>query len=376
MNIGLVLTDSQDDASASVFRAYRAGVEARISLANAEGGINGRKITYRWEDDQGNVRQNLFAAQSLVGSDDVFGLIETTAVASGSAEYLNGKGIPVVGIGIERQWSEYRNMFTHSYTAVQGSSVTTWGQFVRERGGRRAVILVSADNDASISSAQQLGDSLRSVGVSLADTITVARGITSQTGLVQKIRSSGADTVIGALDGDTFAQTMVSARQAGLRVGLYMSAPPGYSQQTLRSYGSGIAGMVAFAHFAPFELGLPADEHLLKALGQYAPYLQPANQSGAGDGWIAADIFLRGLETGGSCPTRENFIEGLSQLTHYDAEGLLASPIDLGSQRAAVSPCWYFVQVNADGTQFEPIGRVPRCGEVIQGGAGSGSGSS
>lgn len=366
VNLGLVLTDSDNTASAAVFRAYRAGIEARIALANAEGGVDDRRITYSWEDDHGSRKLNLDAARSLVESQNVFGVMQASAVASGSAEFLSNRGIPVVGIGIEREWAAYPNMFTHSFTAAQGSSVTTWGEFVRERGGRRAVILQSALNDASISTAAQLGDSLRSVGVSVVDTVTLTPGFTNQNALVERIRESRADTVVGTLDGDSFGQTVVSVRSAGIPVVLFLSVPPGYSQNTLRTFGAGIAGMVAFAHFAPFELGLAANQRLVRALESYAPYLQPPNQSGAGDGWIIADMFLRGLKLGGECPTRENFIAGLRQVKDYNADGLLASPIDLGSQ-LAVNPCWFFVQVSADGSRFEPIGTSARCGQPIQG---------
>nr|MDT0666212.1 ABC transporter substrate-binding protein [Micromonospora sp. DSM 115978] len=81
--------------AATLFRPFRAGVDARLGVANEAGGVHGRDVVYSWRDDESRPAANLAAARSLVDADGVFGIVESTSVATGSAGYLNSQGVPV-----------------------------------------------------------------------------------------------------------------------------------------------------------------------------------------------------------------------------------------------------------------------------------------
>ncbi|MGF7235705.1 MAG: ABC transporter substrate-binding protein, partial [Frankia sp.] len=49
VNIGLLYPNTGN--SASLFGPFRAGVDARLGVANADGGVNQRTVTYTWADD-------------------------------------------------------------------------------------------------------------------------------------------------------------------------------------------------------------------------------------------------------------------------------------------------------------------------------------
>ncbi|WP_236705383.1 ABC transporter substrate-binding protein, partial [Frankia sp. ACN1ag] len=73
IKLGFIYPDT--GVGSAVFAAARAGVDARLGLANAEGGVNGRRITYEWRDDEANPDTNGRVARDLVENTGVFGLI-------------------------------------------------------------------------------------------------------------------------------------------------------------------------------------------------------------------------------------------------------------------------------------------------------------
>jgi ABC-type branched-subunit amino acid transport system substrate-binding protein len=109
--IKLGMLYSQEGATASAFAPFRGGADARLGVANAEGGVRGRKIVYDWEDDVGDPARNGASARYLVEQRKVFGILSGTAASFGSADYLDRAGVPVTGISLDPSWTEHGNMF-------------------------------------------------------------------------------------------------------------------------------------------------------------------------------------------------------------------------------------------------------------------------
>jgi hypothetical protein len=95
---------------------------------------------------------------------------------------------------------------------------------------------------------------------------------------------------------------------------------------------------------------------------KYSPHLDPAADQVALTGWIVTDMALAGLDRAGPCPTRAEFIAALRALDDYDADGLLAAPVDFEAGFGQLTTCYSFVRVTPDGTAFEIVGPVPYCG--------------
>jgi branched-chain amino acid transport system substrate-binding protein len=75
---------------------FLAGVKARIALQNADGGVDGRQIDLVSADDGSSVPTATVAAQGLVQSNGVFGIITDTSVGSGAFPFLQQNNVPVV----------------------------------------------------------------------------------------------------------------------------------------------------------------------------------------------------------------------------------------------------------------------------------------
>ncbi|MBL7487555.1 ABC transporter substrate-binding protein [Frankia sp. AgB1.9] len=333
--------------------SVRAGVTARIGLANASGGVRGRQIMLVPEDDHSDPEANLSAARHLVEKDGVFGIVEETAVASGSASYLDQQGIPVTGLAVEPVWAERPNMFT-DVLPFNGPAVTTFGLFGKQQGATRAFVL----QDTSLATSQRVTSSFAasfaSQGIALVGNADYSTNTYSADTIAKQIIAARADAIIGGVSASSLAQILVAARQRGAQIKLTL-ALSGYDQRLVQQYGSQVAGMSVLLTYAPFESNSPALGAYRTAMAAYAPELVQPDDTVALTGYVTADLFLRGLEAAGPCPTRAAFIQALRAVTDYRGTGLLPGPVDLRKEAGGSQTCYYFVQVNRSGTGFDAV---------------------
>ncbi|WP_232294973.1 ABC transporter substrate-binding protein [Parafrankia sp. EUN1f] len=359
---GLLFSDTGREASGSL--AFRAGVDARLGVANDAGGVNGRRITYSWRDDATDTTLNLAAARELVEGEGVFGVIQGGNAASVSAGYLSDRRAPVVGLAGEAAWGAYENMFSwHYYSAAAGSS-DVWGNFVRSQGGTRAAIVNMALSEATRNYNRQLVDSLQAAGVSVDLTFEVTAAVTSFDTIARLMKAAKIDTITGIIYPNVLAKLLPAVRAAGVNLRVVLS-PTGYDGTLLEEIGPALAGATIYVDFVPFETNTPTHARLLTAMVRYAPQIQPPARDSAVYGWLAADLFLRGLQAAGNCPTRESFIRGLRGVHDYDGGGLLPQKVDFATNRGRLSNCYAFVRVSDDGSRFVPLQPALRCGKSI-----------
>ena len=109
------------------------GMRAWAAATNAAGGINGRQIVLKTCDD-GEVRSRTLAcAQQLVEQDHAFAIVgANTRAMGGAAQYLNDKGIPVIGFPITNSYYRYPHFWSvyPSGYARDGVTVGYKGQLV------------------------------------------------------------------------------------------------------------------------------------------------------------------------------------------------------------------------------------------------------
>jgi branched-chain amino acid transport system substrate-binding protein len=359
---GLLFSDTGPGASG--LTAFRAGVDARLGVANAAGGVNGRKIVYAWRDDATEPTLNLAAARELINDEHTFGLMEGPTDASGSAAYLGGQRIPVVGLAGETAWARHNNMFSWHYYVGGAGSTSVWGAFVHSQGGTRAAVLDLALDPAGQIFHREVAASLQSAGVTVALNADVTAGATTFNALVGQLKAANIDTLAGVLYPQTLAALLPAARAAGINLKVVLT-PIGYDPRVLQPLGKTLAGTVIYVDFVPFELNTAAHKQLLTAMADYAPQIQPPTQESAVYGWLSADMFLRGLQAAGSCPTRQSFITGLRAVRNYTGGGLLPQPVDFATNLGTVANCYDFVQISADGSRFVPLRPALRCGNLI-----------
>jgi len=99
---------------AAAFGTVGAGAKAYFDYVNANGGVHGRKISYRYYDDAYNPAQTVQMTRRLVEQDKVFAVFNSVGTANNLAirEYLNAQKVPQLFAGdgsqeIGRSWARY-----------------------------------------------------------------------------------------------------------------------------------------------------------------------------------------------------------------------------------------------------------------------------
>jgi ABC-type branched-subunit amino acid transport system substrate-binding protein len=350
-------------SAASVLTGYRAGIDARLGVANAAGGINGRQIVYTWADDQGLPARNLFAAQQVVRQ-GALGIVELSSASGGGAQWLNQQGVPVVGAAIDPAWSQYRNMFSYAYLVARGPSVSTLGAYVKAQGGTKAALLYSAFRDVSTALTRQWESTLRAAGVAV-DKIEATSGVTDPATVAAEIKAHGDDALTGDVDTALLAQIAIATNQASPGQLKVILSEAGYDKAFLDAFGHSLPGLSTYIAYAPFEQRLAAANKFLNAMTEYSPEVQPSRNEIALAGWIDTDLTLTGLAAAGPCPTRASLMTALRNITHYDAGGVLAGPIDLKTNFGQLNLCLTFLKIAPSGTSWTVVPPAPSCGHLI-----------
>jgi len=81
---------------AAAFGTVGPGAKAYFDYVNSKGGVNGRKIEYRYYDDAYNPAQTVQLTRKLVEQDKVFAIFDAIGTANNLAirEYLNAQKVP------------------------------------------------------------------------------------------------------------------------------------------------------------------------------------------------------------------------------------------------------------------------------------------
>lgn len=356
---GLLWGDSGSGASS--MRAFRAGVDARLGLVNDSGGINGRKITYAWRDDASDQNINLTSAQQLVDEEKVFGIIEAPGATTGSVGWLSQRNIPVTGLASDPGWVNLGNMFSFYYLG-KGSS-TVYGDVIRAQGGTRAA-LITTGSKSELDFGRQYSASLAATHIPIVKEFPVSE-TTGYQNIAQQLKQNDIDTLAGVVLPDAAVNILSAVRTLGGQLKVVVM-PLGYDPKLLQTQGPALAGALISTETRPWQLNTQEQKTYLNAMNLYAPEIQPADQDSGVDGFVSADLFVRGLQAAGPCPTRESFISGLRAVHDYDGAGLVPGNIDLATNYKQPKPCYYFVQISKDGKQFLPMfNGQPQCGNPI-----------
>jgi branched-chain amino acid transport system substrate-binding protein len=348
-------------SGSATMRAFRAGVDARLGVENDKGGVNGRQVTYVWHDDESDPNLNLRAAQQLVDEESVFGIVEAPGASAGSLSWLSQRSIPVTGLASDPGWVNLANMFSFYY--LGGGTSTVWGDVVRSQGGTRvAMIGTGTKSDSDFS--RQYSASLVASHLPIIKQFGISE-VSAYQNIAQQLKQSDIDTLAGTLLPDAAAGLLPAARAVGVKLKVAIMLI-GYDSKLLQTEGPSLAGAMISTEVRPWQLNTPDQQAFLGAMNTYSPEIQPPDQDSAVDGYVSADLFLRGLQAAGQCPTRESFISGLRAVTDYDGAGLVPGNVNLADNYRQPRSCYYFVRISDDGKQFVPMfDGQPQCGTPI-----------
>jgi branched-chain amino acid transport system substrate-binding protein len=349
--------------------------QARVALQNAQGGIDGRQIKLVVEDSQSSPSAVLAAAQSLVETKGVFGIVSDSAIFFGAAPYLTTAGVPVTGDGLDGpEWGTSPNMFTYgspTFTTYPGGTsynYTLVPQLMKSIGAKKVAVMSFASPSA-IQSAKQVTAMLPQFGLQNCYlNLSVPLGGVDFTADVLQLKQSGCDSLVAAATESSEVALAAAIKNAGLNIKQYYYAS--YAQATLDSPAAlaaldGSYGQTTVV--AGHASTQAATQTLYNQLKKYDPSYKGLLDFGASIGWEGTDAMIEGLKLAGPNPTRASFISKLRTVTNYTIGGLSSTPVDFNYLTGNLSKtqCANFVQLK--GSAFVPIPAdgSPTCGTRV-----------
>ncbi|MEV6030554.1 ABC transporter substrate-binding protein [Nonomuraea sp. NPDC052116] len=319
VKVGGVLTKTS--ASGYSTKDAEIGAKARFERANAEGGVNGRKIEFIGAEDDGqDAAKGDAAAKKLVQKDQVFALVPVHAPNFGGAAFLEQQGVPWFGWATGPQWCGTKTGFGYNgcLAPKQGAgSQTWWGRQLADLlGGAegKSVYVQTSDSSGSKYGGTTISQSFTAAGFKLVGVnsgLPAAAPPPDWLPYVNKIMTSNGgkapDVVVSVIAGTKFNVGLYSALKRAGYTGVLTDATS-YDAAILKDQASAQAleGVIAAPMFEPFESTAPEIARFKQDVEKVAPGAVPTQHMAIG--YWAADIFLDMLGKTGKDLTREKFL--------------------------------------------------------------------
>jgi len=364
-----ILSD-ETGVAASTFETSAQAMEARFKQINAQGGINGRKITWVVDDSTSTPTGVEAAAKDLVENKGVFAIAELSGFFSLTAPYLAQAAIPVTGSSLDGpEWFEQpnTNLFTVNGNGTPGGSFYADGGFWKAIGAHK-ISYVESNTPSAISEGTAVYQSIQMDGLQACDKTIVPLGSVNFTAYALTFKTAGCDTVECACVLSSSLAMATALKQAGLgKAKIIFAAGPSQDiyqnpQDEASATGAYFLGQTSSPTYAN-----AAGKAYLASLKKYDPgYKGGLPDLGQALGWPIANLMVQGLMVAGKNPTRHSFITNLRKVTNWTDSGLAALPINFVhfGQNPPVQ-CFTYVQfIKNKYVPFPKSGKA-FCGKIL-----------
>ena len=354
ITVGTISTQTGTLAANSSSVIY--GERAYFDYINAQGGVNGRKIDYKYAlDDGGNPTTFNQLADTLINQDHVFA-VSGVATIFFSPNLFVQSGIPTYGYNVTDNWAGAANLFAAGgSTQYYQAGAAEFAYVARKTEAKPSIAMLAYGVAASSDACQAAENAMESAGynVSYVDLKINYPGATVATD-VQRMRQAGSNFVLSCMDVQGNVALARAIHQYGLKVTqLWLN---GNDVPTLKANEDLMQGVYFATYHVPFTAPIrlyPGLTLYLQQMKKYEPnyiYNELAIQ-----GWESAALFVQGVKAAGRDLTWANVIKQTNALTSFTAGGLTA-PVDWAvGGHAGHAPPYCVAYIMAKGTQFVPV---------------------
>ena len=369
----IVMISSLTGEGSSEFSQSAVGFNARIAMQNAQGGVNGHKLTGVVIDDQTSPTQIATAVQDALSKNAV-GIVSVSPLFFLADKTPNQQGVPVTGgffDGPEWGTQPFTNMFASDAGSVNPKYPvnTAIGSFMKAHGGTVVCSYGYGISPSSSRSAIGTVDSFVHAGgkEGVLDT-TIPFGSVAMTTPALTAKQKGCNAYYAGLDDNSNDALATALRQNGVKPKV-MVFPTGYEPSAIGAPAwSSVQGGYFDTTFRPFSLPNAGTIQMQSALKKYAHFTSSQFPSFSQyEAWAGADLMIKGLQLAGKNPTRAAVIKDLRGLKSYNVNGLLPQPINFSTifGHDPAQTCAWFMQATKTG--FVPASSQPFCGKDLPG---------
>jgi branched-chain amino acid transport system substrate-binding protein len=214
---------------AAAFGAVGPGAKAYFDYVNSKGGVNGRKIEYRYYDDAYNPAQTVQLTRKLVEQDGVFAIFNAVGTANNLAirEYLNVQKVPQLFSGDGSQalgGSSARYPWTVGFLPSYRGEGAVLGRDVVATRPRAKVAVLLENTELGKDMARGLSRAVAGKGPKIVASEPYELTTTDVVSQIAKLKGSGADTLMLFATPKFMIQAIVAAKKLAWKPQLYLAS--------------------------------------------------------------------------------------------------------------------------------------------------------
>jgi branched-chain amino acid transport system substrate-binding protein len=341
---------------ASSYSALNYGPLAYFRYVNSQGGVHGRKFEVVAADDACKETTGIAAAKKLIYQDKVFMLLvhPCSGVAMAAKPTVVEEGLPWIGVSANPKLTTptVRNMFHVTYTGVY--SGRAMAGFALSKPNTKKVVLVAHTNDWAKGYCDPATEAMKEKGVEPMMNLALERGSTDATAQSLRIKTAGADFVLGCLYEAELAILLRDLHKYAVSVPVIGALGADFENTHKR-----VNNPAAVKNFyLPYQFKAPMGSPEMKKWEEmFVKYLEKSELPENG---IPTNFYYFGLPTAiatveafkraGPQPSREKFIAAMETLKDFDT-GVLADKVTITKDNHVGVQNMFAVGLNDQGKQ-------------------------
>jgi branched-chain amino acid transport system substrate-binding protein len=213
---------------ASAFGSVGPGAKAYFDYVNAKGGVNGRRIAYRYYDDGYDPAQTVQLTRKLVEQDKVFAIFNSVGTANNAAiqPYLNQRNVPqlFVGDGAQAASQPARYPWTMGFLQSYVGEGAVYGRHLAATRKRAKIAVLYENTPLGTDMTKGLERWIRGKGPRVVAKQSYELTDADVSSQVAQLKSSGADTLMLFATPKYAIQGFASASRLGWEPQVYVAS--------------------------------------------------------------------------------------------------------------------------------------------------------
>jgi branched-chain amino acid transport system substrate-binding protein len=354
---------------AASYASVGRGAEAYFKYVNARGGINGRRITYKYVDDQYNPAQTVQAVRQLVQQDRVFAIFNALGTEHNLAvrSFLNAAKVPQLfaGSGATTFGRDYRRYpYTIGYLPSYVGEGKVYARHIRatKPNAKVAVLYQNDDYGRDLLNGFRAGMGPKRGNIAATQSYdALSTDVSSQ---IARLRSSGA-TVLLVIATPPFAiRGLVAANRLGWRPQVYINQV-GSATTIMRTIALTASPRIVEGAITLVAIKDPASPRFRrdKGMNLYRSIMRTHLARGdVNDGFhvysmAVAHTFVTALRKAGRNPTRASMLRAVASLNETNNPFVLPG-ITVKTSARDHFPLEQGQLQRWRGSQWNPLGKV------------------
>ena len=306
------------DGPAGAYGVIDRAVAAYFKMVNEQGGINGRKIRFIYENDSYQPAKTVAAVKKLVEEDKVFALVAGLGTAQNLAvmDYLVQNNVPHVAPATgSTAMAVPLKKIVYAVQINYLTEATLLIQYALDQLGSKKIAVFYQNDSFGKEGLDAVNAELKKRGLPEAVGVSYEAADTNFAAQALKLQTSGADTVILWAVPKPGGSVIAEMSKIGFKPKMLASAvinDPAIFQLA----GSGIESLVIPAWIPAYDdLTNPKIVEYQEVMKKYAPNEQIGGFSLSG--YCEAMVLAEGLRRAGKNLTRETFLQAMDQMQNY-----------------------------------------------------------